>query len=126
MPLVVVGLPGGGAHNVNKVRARLGQWSALGRSWAGEPDDWEIRIVMPDATNLAQLSEEYRRWALWIDSDADAFATMYRTLCWLRESGGPSRLLALHEPYLPRQGLLNNLREAAEHYLKMELLVLAR
>lgn len=125
-PLYVVGLPSSGATHVNRVKARLGQWSTLGRRWAGDPDDWEIRIVMADADNLAQLRNECRRWALWINSDADTFAAMYRTLRQLREHGGPSRLLALHEPHLPRQGLLDNLREAADYYLKMELLVLAR
>jgi len=126
IPLVVVGLPGSGVSNVNKVKARLEQWSTLGRRWAGEPGDWEVRIVMANATNLSQLRNEYSRWALWINSDADAFAAMYRTLCQLSENGGPNRLLALHEPHLPRQGLLDNLRGAAEYYLKMELLVLAR
>lgn len=126
IPLVVVGLPGSGVSNVNKVKRRLEQWSALGRRWAGDPGDWEIRIVMADAANLALLRDECSRWALWINSDADAFAAMYRTLCQISENGGPSRLLALHEPHLPRQGLLANLREAAECYLKMELLVLAR
>lgn len=126
IPLVVVGLPGSGVSNVNKVKRRLEQWSDLGRRWAGDPNDWEIRIVMADAANLTTLRDECSRWALWINSDADAFASMYRTLCQLSENGGPSRLLALHEPHLPRQGLLDNLREAAECYLKMELLVLAR
>lgn len=126
IPLVVVGLPGRGAPQVSKVKARLGQWSALGRSWAGDPDDWDIHIVKAEDTDLAQLRDEYSRWALWINSDADAFAAMYRTLRLLREHGGPSRLLALHEPHLPRQGLLDNLREAADYYLSMELLVLAR
>ncbi|GEN27934.1 hypothetical protein HVA01_15800 [Halovibrio variabilis] len=126
IPLVVVGLPGSGAPQVSKVKARLGQWSALGRSWAGDPDDWDIHIVKAEATNLAQLRDEYSRWALWINSDADAFAAMYRTLRLLREHGGPNRLLALHEPHLPRQGLLDNLREAADYYLSMQLLVLAR
>ncbi|MEA2119505.1 hypothetical protein [Halovibrio sp. HP20-50] len=126
IPLVVVGLSGSGAAQVSKVRARLGQWSVLGRSWAGDPDDWDIHIVKAEAANLAQLRDEYSRWALWIDSDADAFAAMYRTLRLLREHGGPDRVLALHEPHLPRQGLLDNLREAADYYLSMKLLVLAR
>jgi hypothetical protein len=124
VPLVVVGLTG--QSSVRKVKARLGQWSELGRSWAGEPDDWDVHIVMPDTANLAQLRDNYTRWALWINSDADAFAAMYRTLRQLREGGGPTRLLALHEPHLPRRGLLDNLREAADCYLNMELLVLAR
>ncbi|MBR9902628.1 MAG: hypothetical protein GYB15_01540 [Gammaproteobacteria bacterium] len=126
IPLIVVGLPGRGVVQVSKVKARLGQWSTLGRNWAGEPDDWDIRIVMAETSELAQLSDQYSRWALWISSDADAFATMFRTLRQLHEGGGPRRLLALHEPHLPRQGLLDNLREAADYYLNMELLVLAR
>jgi len=126
IPLIVVGLTGNGAAQVNKVKARLGQWSTQGRSWAGTPDDWDIRAVMAETADLAQLREQYSRWALWINSDADAFAAMYRTLRQLHERGGPRRLLALHEPNLPRQGLLDNLRGAAEYYLNMELLVLAR
>ncbi|WP_339882231.1 hypothetical protein [Vreelandella maris] len=126
IPLIVVGLPGSGVSQVNKVKARLGQWSTLGRSWAGDPEDWDVRIVAADTADLAQLSAQYSRWALWINSDADAFAAMYSTLRQLQERGGPRRLLALHEPHLPRQGLLDNLRGAAEYYLNMELLVLAR
>lgn len=126
IPLMVVGLHAGGAQQVNKVKARLEQWSTLGRSWAGAPDDWDIRIVMAEASDIAQLRGQYSRWALWINSDADGFAAMYRTLRQLHERGGPRRLLALHEPHLPRQGLLDNLRGAAEYYLNMELLVLAR
>ncbi|MBT2774523.1 hypothetical protein J7J47_20050 [Halomonas sp. ISL-60] len=126
IPLIVVGLPGSGTPQLNKVKARLGQWSELGRSWAGEPDDWDIRIVTADTSDLAELRAQYNRWALWISSDADTFAAMFRTLRQLHERGGPRRLLALHEPHLPRQGLLNNLRESAHYYLNMELLVLAR
>ena len=126
IPLIVVGLPGSGATQVNKVKARLGQWSTLGRSWAGDPEGWDIRIAMAETADLAQLRDQYSRWALWISSDADTFASMFRTLRQLHERGGPRRLLALHEPHLPRQGLLNNLREAADYYLNMELLVLAR
>ncbi|WGI25567.1 hypothetical protein QEN58_00475 [Halomonas alkaliantarctica] len=126
IPLIVVGLPGSGAPQVNKVKARLGQWSRLGRSWAGDPDDWDIRIAMAETSDLAQLRDQYSRWALWISSDADTFAGMFGTLRQLHERGGPRRLLALHEPHLPRQGLLDNLRQAADYYLNMELLVLAR
>jgi|TARA_R110000851_G_scaffold16095_8_gene52684 hypothetical protein len=125
-PLVVVGLPSGGVAQINKVKARLGQWSTLGRHWAGDPENWDIHIVMAGTADLAQLRNQYSRWALWISSDADAFAAMYRTLLELHERGGPRRVLALHEPHLPRQGLLDNLRGAADYYLNMELLVLAR
>ena len=124
--LVVVGLPHAGAAQVDKVRGRLGQWSALGRQWAGDPQDWDVHIVMPNSASLTDLAERYSRWALWINSDADAFATMYRVLRQLREHGGPQRLLALHEPHLPRQGLLDNLGNASARYLDIELLLLAR
>ena len=124
--LVVVGLPHAGAAQVDKVRGRLGQWSALGRQWAGDPQDWDIHIVMPDSASLTDLAERYTRWALWVNSDADAFATMYRVLRQLREHGGPRRLLALHEPHLPRRGLLDNLGNASARYLDIELLLLAR
>jgi hypothetical protein len=81
---------------------------------------------MPDSASLTDLAERYSRWALWINSDADAFATMYRVLRQLREHGGPRRLLALHEPHLPRRGLLDNLGNASARYLDIELLLLAR
>ena len=125
-PLVVIGLPHAGAAQVDKVRGRLGQWSALGRQWAGDPQDWQIQVVMADTPSLAMLAKEHARWALWVTSDADGFASMYRVLRKVREHGGPRRLLALHEPHLPRQGLLENLRDAAAYYLDIELLLLAR
>lgn len=125
-PLMVIGLSGDGPVEERKVSARLGQWAALGRAWAGDPADWDVRIVMPDAPELATLSQQHRRWALWVDSDADAFARMYHLLKQLRQHNGPQRLLALHEPHLPRQGLLANLQQAAGHYLGIELLLLAR
>lgn len=125
-PLHIIGLPGRGAQSVKQVQHRLAQWSALGRHWAGSPDDWDIQAVSVNAPDLAQLSARHARWALWINSDADAFAEMYRLLRQARDNGGPRRLLALHEPSLPRQGLLENLCEAASHYLATDLLVLAR
>lgn len=125
-PLIVIGLPSSGDQQVAKVKGRLAQWSVLGRRWAGDPDDWDIHIVKADAANLGQLKERFPRWALWINSDADAFAQMYRSLRQVQENGGPRQLLALHEPNLPRRGLLDNLREAASYYLDIELLLLAR
>ncbi|MCP1314714.1 hypothetical protein, partial [Halomonas sp. 707D7] len=121
-PLVVVGLP---SHSVAPVRTRLGEWAALERRWAATPESWEILPVRVDA-DLATLGRRYTRWALWVQSDADAFAAMYRTLRQLKEHGGPRRLLALHEPRLPRQGLLDNLQRAAASYLDIDLLLLAR
>ncbi|MGO2007284.1 hypothetical protein [Vreelandella alkaliphila] len=125
-PLIVIGMPNGGDQQVARVKGRLAQWSVLGRRWAGDPDDWDIHIVNADAANLGQLKERFPRWALWISSDADAFAQMYRSLRQMQENGGPRQLLALHEPNLPRRGLLDNLREAASYYLDIELLLLAR
>lgn len=124
--LVVVGLPSPSTLQVNRVKARLGQWSALGRQWAGDPDDWDVRVVMPDDPALHRLAHEHSRWALWVSSHADAFADTYRTLRQLRNAGGPRRLLALHEPHLPRAGLLDNLHAAAQTYLGVELLILAQ
>ena len=124
--LFIVGLPGHGVPSAKQVKRRLAQWADLGRHWAGDPDDWAIHVVKADASELAQLSAKNTRWALWVNSEADAFAQMYRVLRQARENGGPRRLLALHEPHLPRQGLLSNLREAAAHYLATDLLLLAR
>ena len=125
-PLIVIGMPNGGDQQVARVKGRLAQWAVLGRRWAGDPDDWDIHIVNAGAANLGQLKERFPRWALWINSDADAFAQMYRSLRQVQENGGPRQLLALHEPDLPRRGLLDNLREAASYYLDIELLLLVR
>ncbi|GAA3905172.1 hypothetical protein GCM10022228_14240 [Halomonas cibimaris] len=124
--LMVVGLPGRGPRYVERVKARLGQWAALGRRWAGAPDDWDVRLVMPDDPALPRLTREHARWALWVESNADAFTDTYRTLRQLAQNGGPRRLLALHEPHLPRAGLLDNLHDAARCYVGVKLLILAQ
>ncbi|RUR41365.1 hypothetical protein [Vreelandella populi] len=125
-PLFIIGVTGHGVQAVSRVKSRLVQWSELGRTWAGSPDDWDIHLVNVAGPDLARLSAQHTRWALWINSDAQAFSQMYRVLREARENGGPQRLLALHEPHLSRQGLLNNLRDAAAHYLATDLLLLAR
>ncbi|NOG32342.1 hypothetical protein HLB35_12320 [Halomonas sp. TBZ9] len=124
--LMVVGLPSIANSQVDRVRGRLEQWSALGRHWAGKPENWDIHVVMADDPALHDYARRYSRWALWVNSHADSFVDTFRTLRQLRESGGPQRLLALHEPNLPRAGLLNNLQAAAQAYLDIELLILAR
>ncbi|XKH60328.1 hypothetical protein LG290_00655 [Halomonas sediminis] len=126
LPLVVVGLPGTTAAQAHKVKERLSQWAALGRKWAGDPEQWEIHVVAADAPEVATLTRQYRRWALWVESDAEAFVQAFRILRLLHDAGGPRRLLALHEPGLSRRGLLDNLHEAAHYYLGTDLLVLAR
>ncbi|ATH76937.1 hypothetical protein PZ78_12180 [Vreelandella venusta] len=123
--LVIVGLSSAGALHVDKVKGRLAQWASLGRQWAGDPQEWDVKVASPEAGSMAALAH-HPHWALWVSSDAEAFASMYRALRQMREQGGPRRLLALHEPHLPRQGLLDNLRDAAAHYLQIELLLLAR
>jgi hypothetical protein len=123
---MVVGLPSTANSQANRVRERLEQWSALGRHWAGKPENWDIHVVMADDPALHDYARRYSRWALWVNSHADSFVDTFRTLRQLRESGGPQRLLALHEPNLPRAGLLNNLQAAAQTYLDIELLILAR
>ncbi|WNL38825.1 hypothetical protein RN346_16265 [Halomonas sp. PAMB 3232] len=122
IPLAVVGL---GSKQREPVIARLDEWSRLGRRWAATPESWEVVPVDADAP-LQALCARYSRWALWVRSDAEAFAAMYRTLRLVSEHQGPKRLLALHEPGLPRAGLLENLRAAATAYLGIELLLLAR
>ncbi|XGA80189.1 hypothetical protein OR573_00615 [Halomonas sp. CH40] len=124
--LMVVGLPSTANSQANRVRERLEQWSALGRCWAGKPENWDIHVVMADDPALHDYARRYSRWALWVNSHADSFVDTFRTLRQLRESGGPQRLLALHEPNLPRAGLLSNLQAAAQTYLDIELLILAR
>ncbi|CAM3984806.1 hypothetical protein VRRI112168_09030 [Vreelandella rituensis] len=126
IPLVVVGLPGTTAAQAHKVKERLRHWAALGREWAGDPEQWDIHVVAADAAEVATLARQYRRWALWVESDAEAFVQAFRTLRLLHDAGGPRRLLALHEPGLSRRGLLDNLHEAAQYYLGTELLILAR
>ena len=124
-PLAVVGLAHPG-HDESYVKGRLSQWASLGRRWAGDPEDWLIKLIDPERDELASLTSRYQHWALWVDSDADGFRHMYRVLRQVAENGGPKRLLALHEPHLPRRGLLDNLRDAAANYLDIELLLLAR
>ena len=79
----------------------------------------------PASPHLPLLASQQRRWALWVDSDADAFRRAYRTLKILRRHPGPSRLLALHAPGLPRAGLLSNLQHGARRFLDIELVVLS-
>ena len=121
--LMVVGLPPNAAAET--VTERLAGWARRGRRWVGDPAAWRIVALDPASPHLPLLASQQRRWALWVDSDADAFRRAYRTLKILRRHPGPSRLLALHAPGLPRAGLLSNLQHGARHFLDIELVVLS-
>lgn len=120
---MVVGLPPNAAAET--VTERLAGWARRGRRWVGDPAAWRIVALDPASPHLPLLASQQRRWALWVDSDADAFRRAYRTLKILRRHPGPSRLLALHAPGLPRAGLLSNLQHGALHFLDIELVVLS-
>ena len=121
---MVVGLPPNAAAET--VTERLAGWARRGRRWVGDPAAWRIVALDPASPHLPLLASQQRRWALWVDSDADAFRRAYRTLKILRRHPGPSRLLALHAPGLPRAGLLSNLQHGARRFLDIELLVLSQ
>ncbi len=122
--LMVVGLPGGAA-DTRPVVERLAGWARRGRRWVGDPGAWRIVPLDPASPHLPLLASQQRRWALWVESDADAFRRAYYTLKILRRHPGPSRLLALHAPDLPRAGLLSNLQHGARRFLGVELMVLS-
>jgi len=124
--LMVLGLPGRGERHAAKVTELLAAWSEEGRRWVGKLERW--RIVPLDVTSghLPVLATEQSRWALWVDSDEEAFRRAYRVLKRVAERGGPRRLLAVHPPDVGRKGLLDNLQRVAANYFGIELLVLAR
>ncbi|HEX5678529.1 MAG TPA: hypothetical protein VFX91_11200 [Alcanivorax sp.] len=122
--LMVVGLPAG-ASGTQPVTERLTDWARHGRRWVGDPNAWRIVTLDPASPHLPLLASQQRRWALWVDSDTDAFRRAYHTLKILRRQAGPGRLLALHAPGLPRAGLLNNLQHGARRFLDIELVVLS-
>lgn len=121
--LMVVGLPASAATDT--VTERLAGWARRGRRWVGDPTAWRIVALDPASPHLPLLASQQRRWALWVDSDADGFRRAYRTLKILRRHPGPDRLLVLHAPGLPRAGLLTNLQQGARRFLGIELLVLS-
>ncbi|SEL75601.1 hypothetical protein SAMN04488129_11573 [Halomonas daqiaonensis] len=72
------------------------------------------------------LFAQQSRWALWVDSDPNAFRRAFRQLTQLKDREGPTRLLAVHSPDMPRKGLLENLQQAAWSCLGIELLVMVK
>lgn len=124
--LMAVGAPGGERDQVEHVRDWLHRWQAQGSTWVGDVDSWAVVPVAVDSEQLPTLAARAVRWGLWIEDGPSAFRRAFALLTTLAENGGPTRLLALHAPGMPRAGLLQNLQQAAQAYLDIELLVLAR
>lgn len=110
----------GGAQACAQAHHTLARWHRQGHRWVGDPGRWHIEAVDNYHRAPHDLPE---RWAVWIDPDLDAFSRTFNTLSRLREHGGPAHVLAMHTGF-SRQGLLNNLREAAQRYLGMRLLLI--
>lgn len=96
----------------------LERWHRKGQRWVGDPTHWRVQPVDKYQHDVAQS-----RWGIWVDADLGAFRRAFSNLSALRDSGGPAQVLALHAG-LPQAGLLNNLREAAQRYLAMRLLLI--
>ncbi|MFJ4144123.1 hypothetical protein [Pseudomonas sp. NPDC089734] len=109
----------GSAHLAGQARQTLERWHRQGHKWIGHPDRWHVQPV----DKLSDKNLQHLRWGLWIKNDPDAFRQTFRTLRQFSEHKGPNCLLALHEGFASQDGLLNNLREAARHYLGIRLLV---
>lgn len=124
--LMVLGLPGGAERHAHKVTELLTAWAEEGRRWVGDPECWRVVPLDVASPHLPALAAEQSRWALWVDSDEEAFRRAYRVLKRVAERGGPRRLLAVHPPDVGRKGLLDNLQRVAASYFGLELLVLAR
>lgn len=120
--LMVLGLPG---CQLDRVRELLTHWHDGGRRWVGRPERWRLVPVSVADAHLPLLVEQQSHWALWVESDAEAFRRAWRLLLTLAEGPCPRRLLVVHPPGITRQGLLDNLRQAAAHYFGIELVVLA-
>lgn len=124
--LMVLGLPGSGERHVRKVTELLASWADEGRRWVGDPAAWRVVPLDMASPHLPVLATQQSRWALWVDSDEEAFRRAYRLLKRIADRDGPRRLLAVHPPDVGRQGLLDNLQRVAASYFGIELLVLAR
>ena len=120
--LLVIGLP---ERDLERVRDLLSDWQGRGRRWVGDAGQWRLVPVGVESPHLPLLAEQQSHWALWVDADAEAFRRAWRLLLSLAERGGPRRLLLVHSPGLGRRGLLDNLQQAAAHYLGIQLVVLA-
>ena len=108
----------GTAQEAVLAQETLERWHRQGQRWVGDPARWRVQPVDKYHSDPAQS-----RWGIWLGSDLDGFRRAFNTLSVLRDSGGPTQVLALHAG-LPREGLLNNLHEAAQRYLAMRLLLI--
>nr|WP_156889329.1 hypothetical protein [Halomonas sp. 1513] len=106
-----------------RVYRLLEEWRRLGQAWVGDASAWRVVALAEDSPHLMTLATQQTRWALWVDSDPDAFRRSYRLLRRLAERGGPSGLLVLHPRPRSARGLLNNLRQAAAEFLGIRLLM---
>lgn len=124
--LMVLGLSGPCQEQAGRVIQRLTGWSNAGHRWVGDVRRWSALPVSARDPNLETLVQQESRWALWIDSDLNAFERAYLTLRQSIGNGGPKRLLALHVATMSKKGLLTNLQNIAAGNFGVELLVLAR
>ena len=108
----------GSAPEALLAQQALERWHRQGQRWVGDPARWRVRAVDKYHPDLAQS-----RWGIWVGSDLGAFERAFNTLSLLHDYGGPGQVLALHSG-LPQEGLLSNLREAAQRYLGMRLLLI--
>lgn len=108
----------GSAQEAVLAHQALERWHRQGQRWVGDPARWCVQAVDNYQPDPAQS-----RWGIWLGSDLDGFRRAFKTLSVLRDRGGPTQVLALHAG-LPREGLLNNLHEAAQRYLAMRLLLI--
>lgn len=122
--LVVIGLPRDVCDAGERVYDRMHRWARRGHAWVGYQDDWNVIAVSAGDSRFGIYASEEKRWALWIDTDTDAFRRAYQLLKLVQENGGPKRILALHDPGLDPKGLLSNLRQAATDFCGIELIFL--
>lgn len=113
----------GPAHQASQVHLTLERWHRQGHAWVGHPARWCVAPVDNPCTDLHTLSRQQPRWGLWIDNDVDALHRAFVSLRQLRDHGGPSRIMALHQGFSP-PGLLSHLREAAQSHLGIHLLLI--
>lgn len=123
--LVIAGLPGLGLQYGDLVTERLQRWADRGFQWVGDPGQWRFIALAEDAVSTVSLARQCKHWALWVETDIRAFEKGYQGLKLMQDLGAPKRVLALHEPGLPRKGLLDNLANTAAAYCGIDLVVLA-